>query len=121
MKIIKFPLKSSGRFDLKPVRLSSRNSWLQLTDDEEQVLSTQRHINMLSTPIVIAYGTQETPEFQRQSRDFAAAIQAAGKPVQLLIAEEHNHFEPASVLFPDHGCDRDCDVGRRCGDGDAGR
>ena len=30
---------------------------------------------------IVAYGTFETPEFQRQARDFAAAVKAAGKPV----------------------------------------
>ncbi len=91
--VIKGGLCCSGMFDLEPVRLSSRNSWLQLTDDEEQNLSPQRHIENLTTPIIIAYGTRETPEFQRQSRDFAMAVKAAGKPVQLLVAEEYNHLK----------------------------
>jgi arylformamidase len=30
---------------------------------------------------LLAYGTCETPEFQRQTRDFAAATWAAGKPL----------------------------------------
>ena len=46
-------------------------------------------------PVIVAYGTYETPEFQRQSRDFAAAVKAAGKPVTLLVAEGYNHFEIA--------------------------
>jgi arylformamidase len=91
--IVKGGLCISGMFDLKPVRLSSRNAWLQLTDEEEQLLSPQRHINNLNAPIIIAYGTNETPEFQRQSRDFAAAVKSAGKPVNLLVAEGYNHFE----------------------------
>ena len=40
-------------------------------------MSPQRHINRLSCPIVVTYGTNETPEFQRQSRDFAGAVKAA--------------------------------------------
>ena len=43
--------------------------------------------------MIVAYGTLETPEFQRQSRDFAAAVKAAGKPVTLLVGEGYNHFE----------------------------
>ena len=101
--IIKAGVCISGMFDLKPVRLSSRNSWLQLTDDEEQGLSAQRHIDKLSVPIIVAYGSRETPEFQRQSRDFAAAIQASGKPVQLLVAEEYNHFEILEACFNPYG------------------
>ena len=41
----------------------------------------------INCPVVLAYGTYETPEFQRQSRDFAAAMKAAGKPVTLLVGE----------------------------------
>jgi arylformamidase len=35
----------------------------------------------------------ETPEFQRQTRDFAAALKAAGKPAELIAAKGYNHFE----------------------------
>lgn len=43
--------------------------------------------------MVVAHGTLETPEFQRQTRDFAAAVKAAGKPVELVVADGYNHFE----------------------------
>ena len=41
--------------------------------------SPQRHLDGSHTPLILAYGTYETPEFQRQTRDFAAAVKAAGK------------------------------------------
>jgi arylformamidase len=47
---------------------------------------------------VVTYGTNESPEFQRQSRDFAAAIKAAGKPVTLIEAPNYNHFEMCETL-----------------------
>ena len=56
-------------------------------------MSPQRHLELLRAPVVVTYGTYETPEFQRQSRDFAAAVQAAGKPVSLSVMEGYNHFE----------------------------
>ena len=34
-----------------------------------------RHIDKLNAPLVVTYGTYESPEFQRQARDFAAAVQ----------------------------------------------
>ncbi len=83
----------SGIFDLEPVRLSHRNGYLNLTDEEVELLSTQRQLAHLNAPVIVAYGSNETPEFQRQSRDFAAAVEAAGKPVSLRVAEEYNHFE----------------------------
>jgi arylformamidase len=48
--------------------------------------------------LVLAYGTYETPEFQRQTRDFHAAVKSAGKPVELLLADGYNHFELIETL-----------------------
>jgi dipeptidyl aminopeptidase/acylaminoacyl peptidase len=43
----------------------------------EQALSARRHIDNIHTPLVLAHGTPETPEFRRQTRDFAAALKQA--------------------------------------------
>ena len=45
-----------------------------------------------------ATALKRRPEFQRQSRDFAAAVKAAGKPVELLVGESLNHFEMQETL-----------------------
>jgi len=101
--LVKGGLCCSGLFDLKPVRLSFRSSYVKFTDETEQALSPQRHLDKLNTPLVLAYGSLETPEFQRQSRDFAAAVKAAGKPVQLLVGEGYNHFEIPETLANPYG------------------
>jgi arylformamidase len=101
--LIKGGLCSSGLFDLKPVRLSARSKYVNFTDEMEQALSPQRHLDQLTAPVIVAYGTLETPEFQRQSRDFAAAVQAVGKPVQLLVGEEYKHFEIFETLSNPYG------------------
>lgn len=93
----------SGMYDLKPVRLSSRSGYVAFTDEMEHALSPQRHLAELRAPLVVAYGTFETPEFQRQSRDFAAAVQAAGKRVELLVGEGYNHFELYETLANPYG------------------
>lgn len=100
---IKGGLCCSGLFDLRPVRLSARSAYVRFTDDIEQALSAQRHLDALTAPVIVAYGTLETPEFQRQSRDFAAAVKAAGKPVQLLVGEGYNHFEMPETLANPYG------------------
>jgi arylformamidase len=100
---IKGGLCCSGIYDLKPVRLSARSSYVKFNDEMEHALSTQRHLDKLNAPVIVAYGTLETPEFQRQSRDFAAAVKAAGKPVQLLVAEGYNHFEIPETLANPYG------------------
>ncbi len=101
--VVKGGLLCSGMYDLKPARLSARSSYVKFTDEVEHKLSTQRHLDKLNTPVILAYGTLETPEFQRQTRDFAAALQAAGKPVQLLVADGYNHFEIIETIANPHG------------------
>jgi arylformamidase len=101
--IIKGGLLISGMYDLKPVRLSKRSEYVKFTDEIEQALSSQRHLDKLNAPIIVAYGTQETPEFQRQGREFAAAVKAAGKPVELIVGEGFNHFEMQETLGNPYG------------------
>jgi arylformamidase len=93
MDIVKGGVLMSGMYDLKAVALSKRSKYVKFTDTIVQALSAQRHLDKLNTPIVVAHGTLESPEFQRQTREFASAVKAAGKPVQLIVAEGYNHFE----------------------------
>jgi arylformamidase len=101
--VVKGALLCSGMYDLKPVRLSARSNYVKFTDAIEQELSAQRHLDRLACPLIVGYGTCETPEFQRQGRDFAAAVKAAGKPVQLLVGEGYNHFEMLETLANPYG------------------
>jgi arylformamidase len=97
-------LLMSGLYDLKPARLSgTRSAYVKFNDDMEQSMSSIRQIDMLRAPIIVTYGTYETPEFQRQSRDFAAAVKAAGKPVELIEAPNFNHFEMCESLANPYG------------------
>jgi arylformamidase len=101
--IIKGATLSSGMYDLKPVRLSKRSAYVKFTDAMEHELSAIRHLDKLATPLIVSYGTYETPEFQRQTRDFAAAVKAACKPVALLVGEAYNHFEMLETLANPYG------------------
>ncbi|MDB5964130.1 MAG: alpha/beta hydrolase [Polaromonas sp.] len=101
--VLKSGLCSSGVFELTPVGLSSRRAYLKLTTEMVQALSPQRHLEQIRAPLVIAFGSLETPEFRRQSSEFAAAVAAAGKPVQLLTAEGYNHFEIVETLASPYG------------------
>jgi len=101
--IIKGGMCSSGIYDLAPVRLSHRSSYVKFTDEMVAALSPQRHLDKLCAPLIVAYGTYETPEFQRQARDFAAAVRAAGKPVELLVGEHYSHLELPETLCSPYG------------------
>jgi arylformamidase len=94
---------ASGMYDLKPVRLSKRSEYVKFTDEVEEALSSQRHLDNLAAPITVLYGTFETPEFQRQNREFAAAVKAAGKAVKLIVCEGYNHFEVMETLANPYG------------------
>src|SRR6185503_10508833 len=94
---------ASGMYDLRGPRLSKRSSYVAFTDEIEDALSPQRHLSRITAPIVLAYGSLETPEFRRQSREFAAALQKAGKPVELIAAEGYNHFELTETLGNPYG------------------
>jgi arylformamidase len=101
--VIKTGLLCSGMYDLRPVRLSARSRYVNFTDDTKAALSTQRHIDRFTAPVVLAFGTLETPEFQRQNRDFAAALRAVGKRVELLVGNHYNHFETVKTLASPYG------------------
>jgi arylformamidase len=100
---VKGGLCMSGMFEMEPVRLSWRRSYIAFTDAMADAMSPQRHIDKLAAPVVVSYGTFETPEFQRQSRDFAAAVKAAGKPVELIEARNYHHNEMAETLGNPYG------------------
>jgi arylformamidase len=101
--LIKGGMCSSGMYDLAPVRLSHRNSYVSFTDAMVAALSPERHIERLRAPLLVAYGTYETPEFQRQARDFAAAVRLAGKPVELLVGDNYSHMELPETLGNPYG------------------
>jgi arylformamidase len=100
---VKGGLCMSGMYDMKAVRLSKRSAYVKFTDEMEAAMSSQRHLPLLRAPIIVTYGTNETPEFQRQSRDFAAAVKAAGKSVELVEAANFNHFEMNESLANPYG------------------
>lgn len=91
-------LLCSGIYDLEPVRRSARSAYVRITDEAVEKLSPQRNLHRLSTPLVVVYASLETPEFKRQSREFAEAVAKTGYLNELLYAEGYNHFEIHETL-----------------------
>jgi arylformamidase len=96
--LIKGGLCTSGMYDLKPVRLSARSSYVKFDDRIEHELSPMRHLARLRCPVVVAYGTKDSPEFQRQSREWAEALRGIGRLQALVVGEGLNHFELPETL-----------------------
>ena len=93
----------SGMYDLTPVRLSARNAYVAFDDVTVSALSPIRYLDRLHAPVIVAYGTCETPEFRRQNSEFAAGVENAGKKVRLLVGELYNHFELPETLCNPYG------------------
>jgi arylformamidase len=97
--LLKGGLCASGSFDLEPVLLSARGDYVKLSAEEKLALSPVRHVKRIGCPVTVAYGTLETPEFQRQSRAFAAALEKDSKfPSELIVLDGVNHFEVAETM-----------------------
>ncbi|MGH7802981.1 MAG: alpha/beta hydrolase [Candidatus Binatia bacterium] len=94
---------ASGMYDLRAVRLSKRSEYVAFTDEVEETMSAQRHVHEIELPLILMHGSHETPEFQRQTRDFAAALGKAGKSARYVLAEGYNHYEMMESLGNPYG------------------
>ncbi len=94
---------ASGMYELHPVSLSARASYANFDKETLEQLSSLRRLDRLNAPVVVYHGTAETTEFQRQNRDFAAAVKAAGKPVEFLVGQGYNHFEGFETYSSPYG------------------
>jgi arylformamidase len=101
--LIKGGLCTSGMYELTPVRLSARANYVKFTDRMVEALSPIRHLGRLSAPLIVSYGTYETPEFIRQAKEFAAAVRDAGKLRDLIVAENYSHLELPETLCNPYG------------------
>jgi arylformamidase len=90
-------------YDLRAVRLSARSSYVKFDDRIEDELSPQRHLDRLTAPVIVAYAERDSPEFQRQSREFAEAVKQAGRLQRLIVAPALNHFEISETLASPDG------------------
>ena len=83
----------SGAYDLEPVVISARRSYIDLTDEEVDRLSPRRHAEKIRCPVRVLYGDKETPEFIRQAHKFAEALRETGKLRSIVEIANCNHFE----------------------------
>lgn len=83
----------SGVFDLAPLAGTYIDEPLGLTPQDVATLSPQRLDPGAALPVLIAWGENETSEFKRQSRDYAAHLRAAGFAVTEDEIPAVNHFD----------------------------
>jgi arylformamidase len=92
MEEVDAALPISGIFDLEPIRLGVLNDKLRLSREEAIAQSPIKRLEQAAKPIIVAYGTAELPELQRQSVDYAAARRAAGLAGAVLPLAGRDHF-----------------------------
>lgn len=99
---IKGGLLMSGMYDLYPVLLSSRGTFVHVTAEEEAALSPMRHLHRITCPIAVVSADEDSPEFKRQSAVFADALQGMGRLASRTVVFNANHFqEPEQLALPD--------------------
>lgn len=98
---------SSGVYDLEALvgATTGYNDDLKMTKAEARAHSPYHHLPKRTCPVIVTYGGLETDEFQRQSRDFAKALNDAGLQADLIECKDDHHFsiarthvDPASAL-----------------------
>jgi arylformamidase len=83
----------SGLYELEPVRRSSRSRYVNLDDAGVQALSPARHAAQLRGPVLMAVGSQESPQFIWQSQHWQTALAQAGVGSSGLLLPGQNQFE----------------------------
>ena len=89
---IKGAVMGSGIYDLRPIKLSYRNQYLDLDDEAVDRLSPVRHIPDVGCPLTLAIGGDETEDFFRQRDEYAAAWRAKGHPYETIERPCKHHF-----------------------------
>jgi len=83
----------SGIYDLEPLMGTYIDAPLHLTDADVAILSPLRLKTGRPVRTIVAWGDNETAEFKRQSRAFAAALVRSGFPVSAFELAGTNHFD----------------------------
>ena len=88
---IKAGIPVSGLFDLRPLQKTSFGPILGMTDEEAVSLSPMLSLPVSKRITAVIYGTKESDEFKRQSKDFAAALVKEKQDVDV-VSLAHDHF-----------------------------
>jgi arylformamidase len=83
----------SGMYDLHAPLLSTRSKYVKITPEEEAAASAMRQLGRIRCPVAVAWSIGDSPEFRRQSKVFAAALQRMGRLASRTEVFSANHFE----------------------------
>jgi arylformamidase len=99
---IKGALLISGMYELHAPLLSARSKYVKITPEELDAASAMRHLGRIRCPVSVAWSVGDSPEFRRQGRVFADALQGMGRLAGRAETFTANHFEePRQLERPD--------------------
>lgn len=85
-------LTVSGNYDLRPLMLSYRREYLQLSAEETKALSPLLTLDAELPPTLVVHGEVESDEFMRQAATWHAAL-AQQTETGIHVVRDANHFE----------------------------
>ena len=83
----------SGIYDLTPIRMTSINEPLGLSEDDVEALSPMGKTPAVDAVMKVVVGERDTREFIRQSRDYATFLIGKGFETTFEIAKDRHHFD----------------------------
>lgn len=103
---IKGGLAASGIYELDPIKRSSFNEAIRLDDDDVERYSPIRRLPRKASPLIVAFGRDELPEFRRQSTSYFEAWRSQHLPGRLIELPSCHHYatleqfaDPDSILM----------------------
>ena len=88
----------SGIYDLYPVLLSARGSYVHVSAAEAAALSPMRHLDRIACPVAVLCADGDSPEFRRQAGVFADALRGMGRLAAQATLFNANHFQGPEQL-----------------------
>lgn len=101
--LVKGVVSISGIFDLEPIALSDVNDKLRLDRQEVSALSPIHQINNRPISYYLYVGSDELPELQRHSKEYALCLEAQGHIVEFKTLSNCNHFTIMNELANSDG------------------
>ncbi|MEE2709506.1 MAG: alpha/beta hydrolase [Gemmatimonadota bacterium] len=91
--LVKCGVLISGVYDLRPLLRTYVNAPLKLDETRARHLSPMFADLSGIPPAIVCWGENEPSEFKRQSQEFSAALEAAGRTARCFEVTGCNHFD----------------------------
>jgi arylformamidase len=91
--IVKGAILASGLFDLSPLQKTAINEPLKLDEEVAEEMSPLKRGLFNGTAFYLIVGANESPEFVRQSKEFATKLRDLGFQADFSLIENVDHFD----------------------------